>query len=146
MFTPWSYTMVHTDERPLSCSVCDYQCRRDCDLKPSNDTCVLRRHKSPSRIHCRFHIFYVSQLYTEPTWPHCHLRPIHTKRVYVRRRPSTSVDVCRRPSTRVDVRRRASTGVNARRRAWFGQSQWPPHLSVSVCSILCKAYSGLFNG
>jgi len=35
-----------------------------------------------------------------------HLRPIHTERVYVRRRPSTRVDARLRPSTRVDGRRR----------------------------------------
>jgi len=25
------YQQVHTGERPLSCSVCDYQCRFNCD-------------------------------------------------------------------------------------------------------------------
>ena len=27
------HTHVHRGERPFSCSVCNYQCRRDCDLK-----------------------------------------------------------------------------------------------------------------
>ena len=37
--------LMHTGERLFSCSVCDYQCRRDCDLKRH-----MRRHKSPHRI------------------------------------------------------------------------------------------------
>ena len=66
--------IVHTGEH-LSCSVCDYQCRRDCNLIiPSNDTCVV--------ISCPIRIQEVSQLHTlvtfhnsiEPTWPHCYLR------------------------------------------------------------------------
>ena len=54
------YYYVHTGERHLRCSVCNYQCRRDCDLKPSNDTCVVISRSAGSS---RFHIFYVSQLY-----------------------------------------------------------------------------------
>jgi len=34
--------LIHSGERPFSCSVCDYQCRRDCDLKRH-----VRRHNSP---------------------------------------------------------------------------------------------------
>ena len=53
---------VHTvtGERNFSCSVCDCQCRRDCDLKPSNDTCVVLSRPVGSS---RFHNFYISQLY-----------------------------------------------------------------------------------
>jgi len=39
--TQRSFT-IHSGERPFSCSVCDYQCRRDCDLKWH-----MRRHKLP---------------------------------------------------------------------------------------------------
>ena len=48
--------IVHTGERHLSYSVCDYQCRRDCDFIPSNDTFVV--------ISCPSRIQQVSQLHT----------------------------------------------------------------------------------
>jgi len=59
--------LIHTGERPFSCSVCDYQCRRDCDLKRH-----MRRYKSPSS---RFHNFYVSQLYRAYVTTCCHVAP-----------------------------------------------------------------------
>jgi len=41
-FTGVYYAGERPVEWPFSCSVCDYQCRRDCDLKRH-----IRRHKSP---------------------------------------------------------------------------------------------------
>ena len=52
---------IHTGERLFSYSVCDYQCRWDCDLK--RHICVVAPVGSS-----RFHNFYVSQLYRAYSW------------------------------------------------------------------------------
>jgi len=44
--------LIHTGEWPFSCSVCNYQCRRDCDLKR----------------HMRRQVAYRSRCSTRPLW------------------------------------------------------------------------------
>jgi len=73
---------------PFSCSVSDYQCRRECDLKRH-----MRRHNSGITTFP----FHNS---TEPTWPCCHIGSVELWNVHYSRYTDTTVCCNLHPSWR----------------------------------------------